>query len=311
VAESLQNDKREQERADLWRDFHDRFMLLAREEEQVERAASKDRLLRAYCDYKKHPEIWAEKGKPGQGSFCLLKAPETGLWIVSDGVSENFQARFRALAARAGVALGCAKDTEAEDSWLHRLYLDLLENNSDQLFAASREGGVILRVCVASATFCSRLERKALQDSEPGSRPEQRNSDGAHPLLTGTKQPEPPPLERNKKATQKAAANGNSLAESVESKSTNAAAGQFTHSEDYRSVTVRGKPFSLTSRQAQMIEILRDAHANGNPDISIASILERLETPNARWQDTFRSNPNARKALIRTGPHKGTLRLNL
>jgi hypothetical protein len=38
----------------------------------------------------------------------------------------------------------------------------LLENNSDQLFAASKEGGVILRVCVASATFCSRLERKAL-----------------------------------------------------------------------------------------------------------------------------------------------------
>ena len=162
--------------ADRWRAFREEFGQLAREEEQIERAGPKDRLLRAYCDYKKHPEIWAEKGKPGQGLFCLLKAPETGLWIVSDGVSENFQARFRALAARASVALGCAKDTDAEDFWLHRLYLDLLENNSDQLFVASKEGGAIRRVCVASGTFCARLERNALQEFGAGGMPEQHNT---------------------------------------------------------------------------------------------------------------------------------------
>jgi hypothetical protein len=44
----------------------------------------------------------------------------------------------------------------------------LLENNSKELVAASKEGGMIRRVCVASATFCSRLERKALEQSEPG-----------------------------------------------------------------------------------------------------------------------------------------------
>jgi hypothetical protein len=110
-----------------------------------------------------------ERKKPGQGFFSLLSAPPHGLWDYSDGVSENFQARFRVLAARAGLALGCPNGADAEDFWLRRLYLDLVENNSDQLFAASKEGGMILRVCVASATFCSRLERQALEQSHPGS----------------------------------------------------------------------------------------------------------------------------------------------
>jgi len=144
-----------------WDSFHDRFMHLAKEEEQIEQAAWKNLSLRAYCDYSKHPEVM-EKGKLGQGRFRLLKTPATGLWMLSDGVSENFQERFRALAARAGAALGCPKGTVAEDFWLHRLYLDLLENNSDQLFAASKKGGMILRVCVASATLCSRLEREGI-----------------------------------------------------------------------------------------------------------------------------------------------------
>ena len=163
-------------KADLWRDFHDKFTELANEELQIERAAPKDRLLHAYCDYKEHPEVW-EKGKPEQGLFCLLKSPGTGLWTISDGVSEHFQARFRALALRAGIALATPKGTDAEDFWLHRLYLDLLENRSDQLFAASKEGGVIRRVCVASATFSSRLERKALKALEPARDNARRSTD--------------------------------------------------------------------------------------------------------------------------------------
>jgi hypothetical protein len=153
---------RKQKEADEWQDLHSKFMQLAKEEEATPEAIRGDRLLRAYCNYKEHPEGW-EIGKPEQGLIGLLKTPECGLWTISDGVSENFQARFRTLAARAGIALCCPKDTDAEDFWLHRLYADLLETNSDQLFAASKEGGMILRVCVASATFCSRLEAKALK----------------------------------------------------------------------------------------------------------------------------------------------------
>ena len=240
-------------KADELQDLQSRFTELANEEEQIERAEPKDRLLRAYCTYEKNPEV-CEKGKPGLGFMKLETAPECGVWMLSDGVSENFQARFRALVARAGVALGCPKGTEPEDFWLHRLYLDLRESNSQLLLCErSQPTNTILRVCEASATFCSRLEKEAVAS----------------------------------------------------------AGGSFAHSQDYRSVTVRGKTYTLTARQAQIIEILHEARANGNADVSTARILEALETPNSRWQDTFKSNPDARKALVAFGKRKGTLRLNL
>jgi hypothetical protein len=85
----------------------------------------------------------------------------------------------------------------------------------------------------------------------------------------------------------------------------------FTCSLDYRSVTIRETSYKLTPRQAHIIQILHEAHEGGNPEISIGHILERIETPNSRWQDSFKTNLGAKKALIRTGSRKGTLRLNL
>jgi hypothetical protein len=86
---------------------------------------------------------------------------------------------------------------------------------------------------------------------------------------------------------------------------------KFTHSEDYRTVTIRGKTHTLTAQQAQMVEILHQAHSDGNPDVSVALILERLEKSHSRWQDTFKSNPKAKQELIESGVRKGTLRLKL
>ncbi len=85
----------------------------------------------------------------------------------------------------------------------------------------------------------------------------------------------------------------------------------FSHSADYRSVMLKGVRHTLTSRQAQMVQILHEAQQSGNPEIAIATILERLGTSNARWHDTFKSNPEAKKALIGPGERKGTLRLKL
>ena len=88
----------------------------------------------------------------------------------------------------------------------------------------------------------------------------------------------------------------------------------FSHTEDYRTVTKHGKTFWLTSQQAQMIEFL---HQNAKRDISIARVLETLgkssesDTKSSRWQDTWKSNPKARKALIALGATRGTLRLLL
>jgi hypothetical protein len=150
--------------ADSWRDFHDKFMSLASDERALLQRTRKDRALRAHCDYKDHPEA-VEMGKPEQGFFCLLHTPECGVWNLNHGPSENFQAEFRALATRAGRALGAPQGALLEDFWLHRLFLDLRGNGSDELIVASDEGGIILHVCIASATFCSRLEKKALETS--------------------------------------------------------------------------------------------------------------------------------------------------
>ena len=289
-----------------WRDLHDRFMLFAGEEQERTAVITKatvlqrmDQLLRASCSYREHQEVW-EKGKPEQGLFCLLDTPPHGVWNYSDGVSENFLERVRLCVAEAGRALpDCAKGTDAEDFWLHRLYLDLLKNKSDQLFAASEEGGMIVSLCVASATFCSRLERQALDQSESG------NRSGAERLRTAAKQAESSRFQ-----------NSANSAQGVVSASTNATVEALdrttlTHSPDYRSVTLRGETHALTSQQAQMVQILHQAHESGNPDVSVAHILEQLEKRSSRWQDSFKSNLNAKAALIKSGRRKGTLRLNL
>jgi len=154
----------------LLRGFESRFLGLAREEQgrvdvitNGKTVQMMDKVLRAHCDYKEHPEVW-ELGKPEQGLVCLLKTPPHGVWKYGDGISENFLERVRLCVREAGRALpDYPKGANSEDFWLHRLYFDLLENKSDLLFCASKEGGIIFSVCVASATFCARLERKTLE----------------------------------------------------------------------------------------------------------------------------------------------------
>jgi hypothetical protein len=182
-----------------WRDFHDRFMLLAREEQGLGqadlitngKALRRMEVLRAHCDYKDYRErvFVAEEVRSFYESLGVeltsedlskieakmlewtelekkagLKAPETGRWTYGTGaVSENFRERVRLCVVEAGRSLpDYPKGTDPEDFWLHQLYLDLLKNNSDLLFCGTKEGGMILSVCVASATFCARLERKAV-----------------------------------------------------------------------------------------------------------------------------------------------------
>ena len=60
-----------------------------------------------------------------------------------------------------------------------------------------------------------------------------------------------------------------------------------------------------------MVQMLHEAHEKGTPSVSLALILEQLEKKSSRWQDTFKSNPQAKKALVKSGARKGTLRLNL
>jgi hypothetical protein len=176
--------------ADLWKDFSAEFCDLANEEGH--KARTKDDYLTASCTYKRGTVVWHERGKPEHGLHSLLKMPEYGIWRVSSGVSENFQERFRALAARAGLALGCPEGNDREDFWLHSLFQDLLENESKHLFAASRDkGGMIRSVCEASAAFCARLERNTVQ----------KQSERSHQRLSSTAEKLPKSQKSNAELT--------------------------------------------------------------------------------------------------------------
>jgi hypothetical protein len=150
---------------DKWKSFQDQFMELAREEqgraslaEVVKKGSELRRMnhvLRVTCSF----------GDRLKSSFFQSNEPPPHVnWKYGNGSSENFEQRARLLVGRSGQT---HPDWEAsmdpEQFWLHRLYLDLLENSSDQLLAASNEGGMILSVCIASAAFCDRLALQALQ----------------------------------------------------------------------------------------------------------------------------------------------------
>jgi hypothetical protein len=128
---------------DVWRSLHEAFRALAEEELRLAPHNTGDRWLRAYVDYKD-------------------RTIACGQWHLSEGVNERFHERFEVEATRAGIALGATVSGEAGDVWLHHVFSDLLGHKSKLLFAASKDGGIIVRACEASALYCARLEKKAL-----------------------------------------------------------------------------------------------------------------------------------------------------
>jgi hypothetical protein len=91
--------------------------------------------------------------------------------------------------------------------------------------------------------------------------------------------------------------------------------GKFKHSPDFRSVKIDGNDFTLTAKQAQVIQILCEAHEHGTPDISQKHIMAKVN-PNPlgagsdRLRDIFKSEGKAWKCLIRS-KRKGLFRLNI
>jgi hypothetical protein len=84
----------------------------------------------------------------------------------------------------------------------------------------------------------------------------------------------------------------------------------FQHSDDYRSVVFKGETHTLTSNQAQVVEILHNAYCSGIPDLGKDHVLEKLGTPASRLRDTFRKS-KLWGTLIVFGAKRGTYRLNL
>jgi hypothetical protein len=84
----------------------------------------------------------------------------------------------------------------------------------------------------------------------------------------------------------------------------------FRHSSDFRSVTKDGKPFSFTSKQAQVIQMLFQGQQKGTPELGIDYIIDEVSpgTSKTRLRDIFKHDPETYKALIEKG-RKGTVRL--
>jgi 7-cyano-7-deazaguanine synthase in queuosine biosynthesis len=84
----------------------------------------------------------------------------------------------------------------------------------------------------------------------------------------------------------------------------------FKHSEDYRSVTLRGRTYSLNGTQAAAVRMLHEAYLNGTPELGQHTILERLGVLSTRLRSVFH-RLDGWEELIVAGKTKGSFRLNL
>jgi hypothetical protein len=80
--------------------------------------------------------------------------------------------------------------------------------------------------------------------------------------------------------------------------------------EDYRSVKLRGRTYSLSAREAQIVEVLWDRARQGIPEVAQAMLLERIDSQATRVRDVF-TNRQTYHEFIKPGKTKGTIRLNL
>ena len=85
----------------------------------------------------------------------------------------------------------------------------------------------------------------------------------------------------------------------------------FLHSEDYRSINFKGERYTLTSFQAEIIQILHEAYQKNTPEIGQPFILEKINSKRSRLRDFFKSSPGIWGNVIIPGRKKGTYRLNL
>ncbi len=98
-------------------------------------------------------------------------------------------------------------------------------------------------------------------------------------------------------------------AEVDEAAGANKAEEEFTHSEDFRSVTLRGKSYFLNGTEAHVIQILWDTCQKGNAEVAQQTILDRVGLLSRRLRDVFRSRTIYE--LISVGSTKGSVRLRL
>lgn len=86
----------------------------------------------------------------------------------------------------------------------------------------------------------------------------------------------------------------------------------LVHSEDYRTITLRDKKYSLSTNQALIIKALHEAQQKGLPGLSTHELQKAIKTPKSRIRDSFRKGDGSRvwKELITHVP-RGVYALKL
>ena len=143
--------------SETWHGFHDEFIKLDREEIALLQNTREKQYMHASGDYN------AAEMPGDDGHYQTY-----GHWELHYGPNGYFQEQFEVLGTKAGVALGSSPGIRPLDFWLHSLFLFLEENRNrhpHQIIGDTVKAGLIENVWGNSATFCSRLEKEALEKS--------------------------------------------------------------------------------------------------------------------------------------------------
>jgi hypothetical protein len=227
-------------------------------------------------------QVWSEATLKAEQELCRLHSDL--LQKQGDGYERHLTFMF-AIAigtfdvwANRGVNVVWSEyDSKGYEKWLIG-YAEAWLNQIDQTWGKELPGGVI--IVEAKSALLGRVQywraeaRRYLAEQKT----EEKHSDGSGGLLT--KDP-----------------TGNQ--------------GQsFVHSDDYRSVRLRKQEFTLTHNQSGIIRVLYEQWEKGSSGVGKAFVLEQAGVTSDRWPDVWRSNPKARRALIKI-PRKGMIALNL
>jgi hypothetical protein len=161
-----------------WTRLHNEFHALMEEEDRIiQQRDLRDRF---------HGEV-----------FYGENSGECGSWSLVNSATESLQVRFELLATEAGIALGSPPETLPLFYWLHCLFVDLRANHSQHIRTYDTDlgndtVGSIEGLLEASATFCSRLDRRSLEkavmspadlaEAKPR-KPPRSAADGAEPVI--------------------------------------------------------------------------------------------------------------------------------
>jgi len=89
------------------------------------------------------------------------------------------------------------------------------------------------------------------------------------------------------------------------------------HSDDFRSVQIRGNNYTLTESQSIVIKYLYEQFLRNTPQVTSSKIVDVVDeergtfTSNKRLIDIFKTNKNAYKNLIIQGSVKSHIKINI